>query len=81
MVSSIQIRAGRALLKWTAQDLANKAGVAVSTIRRIELIEGVLNINKSTLLAIKLAFESAHVEFIGEPDKNPGVRLLTQREK
>ncbi len=80
MVSSIQIRAGRALLKWTAQDLANKAGVAVSTIRRIELIEGVPNINKSTLLAIKLAFESAHVEFIGEPDKNPGVRVITQRD-
>ena len=80
MVSSIQIRAGRALLKWTAHDLANKAGVAVSTIRRIELIEGVPNINKSTLLAIKLAFKSAHVEFIGEPDKNPGVRLITQRD-
>ena len=79
MISNIQIKAARAILKWTALDLADKSGVGVATIRRIELVDGVAEANKTTMQAIKLAFESAHIEFIGEPDKNPGVRLITQR--
>ena len=41
MISTEQIRAARALLRWTAQNLADVSGVGVATIRRIELMDGV----------------------------------------
>ena len=36
MITSGQIRAARAMLKWTASDLADASGVGVATVRRIE---------------------------------------------
>ncbi len=76
MISSSQIRAAKALLRWSGEDLANKAGVSLSTIRRTEASEGVPEgQNMKTLIAIKKALEAAGVEFIGSPDDRPGVRL------
>ena len=81
MITSSQIRAARALLKWSAEMLSDKSGVGAATIQRYEVSEGVPNANVRTLTIIKKTLEEAGIEFIGEPDKNPGVRLLTQREK
>ncbi len=76
MISSSQIRAAKALLRWSGEDLANKAGVSLSTIRRVEASEGVPDTqNMKTLLSIMKALEDAGVEFIGSPDDRPGVRL------
>ena len=76
MISSSQIRAAKALLRWSGEELANKAGVSLSTIRRVEASDGVPETqNMKTLLAIKKALEDAGVEFIGSPDDRPGVRL------
>lgn len=76
MISSSQIRAAKALLRWSGEDLASKAGVSLSTIRRVEASEGVPEgQNMKTLVAIKRALEGAGVEFIGSPDDRPGVRL------
>lgn len=76
MISSSQIRAAKALLRWSGEDLASKAGVSLSTIRRVEASEGVPEgQNMKTLVAIKRALECAGVEFIGSPDDRPGVRL------
>ena len=74
-ISMAQIRAARALLRWTAQDLADASGVGVATIRRIEVIDGIPSTNLRTLSAIQTALESAGIEFIGSPDDAPGVRL------
>jgi len=79
MISSSQIRAARALLKWSAEMLSDKSGVGAATIQRYEVSEGIPNANVRTLTAIK-TLEEAGIEFIGEPDKNPGVRLITQRD-
>jgi transcriptional regulator with XRE-family HTH domain len=76
MISSVQIRAGKALLRWSGEDLASRSGVSLSTIRRAESGEGIPEgQNIKTLLAIKNALENAGVEFIGSPDDRPGVRL------
>lgn len=76
MISSAQIRAAKALLRWSGEDLAKMAAVSLSTIRRVEASEGVPEAqNMKTLLAIKKALENAGVEFIGSPDNRPGVRL------
>ena len=76
MISSKQIRAAKAMLKWSGENLAKKSGVSLSTIRRIESSEGVPEgQNMKTVVAIKTALEKAGIEFIGTPDDKPGVRL------
>ena len=35
MISGAQVRAARALLGWTAKELARKANVGISTVQRI----------------------------------------------
>lgn len=75
MITSDQIRAARALLQWSAQDLADSAGVGIATVRRFETIDGVPTGQVRVLSAIQLALEDAGVEFIGTPDDRPGVRL------
>jgi len=75
MISSAQIRAARALLRWSALDLAEKSKVGVATIRRIELNDGIPSSNARTLDALLKTLELAGVEFIGTPEDAPGVRL------
>jgi transcriptional regulator with XRE-family HTH domain len=70
-----QIRAARALLNWTAQDLANASMVGVATIRRAEGESGPTRMIPSTLTAIRTALETAGVEFIPENGGGAGVRL------
>jgi transcriptional regulator with XRE-family HTH domain len=76
MLSACQIRAARALLRWSADDLAKSSGIGVATIRRIELADGVPSSNARTLERLKRALEFAGVEFIGTAENDPGVRLL-----
>ena len=75
MISTAQVRAARVMLRWTAQNLADKSGVGVATIRRMEVLEGVPSGQVRTLIAIQQTLEAAGVEFIGTPDDRPGVRL------
>ncbi len=75
LITTSQIRAARALVRWSATDLANKSGIGISTIKRLEVMSGVPAINISTMVAIQGALESAGIEFIGSPDDRPGVRL------
>lgn len=81
MLSSCQVRAARALLRWSADDLAKSSGVGVATIRRIELAEGVPSSNARTLESLKKALELVGVEFLGAPDDRPGVRLRAAQTK
>lgn len=79
MIKSCQIRAARALINWSAQDLAIKSGLGVATIRRMELAEGIPSSNAQNLDQIKKTLESLGIEFIGTPDDRPGVRLTYPR--
>ena len=75
-ITSEQIRAAKAIIRWSGEDLAQAAGVSLSSIRRIESAAGIPKAqNMRTLLAIRAALEAAGVEFIGSPDDSPGVRL------
>ena len=78
MISSAQIRAARALLRWSAADLSEASGVGTATLQRMEVMEGVPSGQVRTLMAIKDTLEAAGVEFIGTPEEDPGVRLLTR---
>jgi DNA-binding Xre family transcriptional regulator len=76
-ITSAQIRAGRALIRWSSADLSENSGVGTATIKRLEVMDGVPSGQVRTLLAIKEALESAGIEFVGSPDDSPGVRLKT----
>lgn len=75
LITTSQIRAARALVRWSANDLAAKSGVGISTIKRLEVMDGVPTINISTMVAIQKALEEVGVEFVGSPEDRPGVRL------
>lgn len=75
MIAACQIRSARALLNWSADDLANYAGVGWATIQRFESSEGIPPSRSGTLAKVKKALETAGIEFIGDPVTSPGVRL------
>ena len=74
-LTSSQIRAARALIRWTAEDLARESAVSLRTIRRAELTERDTAMTLANDLAVRRALEAAGVEFIDENGGGPGVRL------
>jgi hypothetical protein len=70
-----QIRAGRALVRWRAQDLARESSVGIATIKRAELAAGETSMTVANDLAVRRALEAAGVEFIDENGGGAGVRL------
>ena len=68
-----QVRAARALLGWTAKDLAQKANVGISTVQRVENAEGTPNVHASNLASIQSTLESAGIEFTN--GDAPGIRM------
>jgi len=76
MRSAEQLRAARALLDWSQDQLAEKSGVGVATVRRLEGQSGKLRTYSETLWKLQTALEEAGVIFIPEADSlGPGVRL------
>ena len=74
-LSSAQIRAARALLRWSVADLAQASTLGVNTIKRAEVAEEGTSLTVANDLAIRRAFETAGVVFIDENGGGPGVRL------
>ena len=75
VLSSAQIRAARALLRWSAADLAKESALGANTIRRAEVAEDGTSLTAANELAVRRALEAAGVEFIDENGGGPGVRL------
>jgi hypothetical protein len=80
-LASAQIRAARALLRWSAVDLARQSRLGVNTIRRAEVADAGTSLTAANELAIRSALESAGVEFIDENGGGPGVRLRKRQQK
>jgi ribosome-binding protein aMBF1 (putative translation factor) len=74
-LSSAQIRAARALLRWSAEDLARESSLGVTTIRRAELADDETSLTVANELAVRRTLEAGGVEFIDENGGGPGVRL------
>ncbi len=70
------VRAARALLKWTQEDLANRSNVTGNTINLWET--GKVRPTEETKAQVRQAFEEAGIEFLN--GGNPGVRLIRNRE-
>lgn len=74
-LTSAQIRAARALIRWRAEDLARESAVGVATIRRAELVDEETSMTAANNMAVRRALEAAGIEFIDENGGGPGVRL------
>ena len=81
MITGAQLRAARALLKWSAKEVAEKSGVALTTVQRLEQTDGPASGRAQTHFELQRAFEAAGVEFIGSPDDKPWVRLAGKAAK
>jgi len=76
MVTAAQIRAARALLGWSGAQLAEAAGVALQTIRRMESELGPGRSSAANVESVRRALEGAGVVFVEADDAiGPGVRL------
>lgn len=67
MITSEQVRAARALLRWEQKDLSEAAGVPLPTLKRLETMPGTLAAHGRTIGQIETAFQKAGIEFIS-PD-------------
>lgn len=77
MLTADQVRMARAALKWGVRDLARHANITAATVTRIEAGRPGY---AATLEAIRIAFESAGLEFIPENGGGVGVRFSKPKE-
>lgn len=76
MIYPVQIRAARALIAMSQQDLARASKVGLATIKRIEASGFGLSGNIRTLVRIRQALEEAGIAFLDESDGHGvGVRM------
>jgi hypothetical protein len=79
LITAAQMRAGRALVRWSADDLAKHSKLGVATVRRAEAAEGQPPITEANCDAIQRALEKAGVEFTNGDE--PGVKLRKAKGK
>ena len=65
----------RAALGWSIQVLADKSMVSVRTIKRIESEGMIGKVTPANMKLLRETLEAAGIEFIGDEDEGPGVRL------
>ena len=75
MVTIKQIKAARALLGWSQEDLAEHSAISEPTIARLESADGPIAGRPNTAEKIRAALERAGIDFIDENGGGPGVRL------
>ena len=77
-ITSEQIRAARALLRWEQRDLAQASGVSLPSVKRLETRPGDLAAQERTIVQLRKALEKAGVEFIAENGGGAGGRLKSR---
>jgi len=75
MISGRQIRAARALLGLSGQELADECGISLKTLRRYEPQNGVPAGSAKVLESIESVLKGYGIVFTGDPIKDPGVIL------
>lgn len=80
MLTGAQVRAARALLRWSAEELAARSRLGTATIKRAEATDGPLKSTPANVQAIVNAFEMAGIELIYENGGGAGVRFRAKRD-
>ena len=66
MITGLQMRAARALLGIDQRELAQRSGLSLPTIQRMESSDGVIRGNVDSLMKLVDALASGGIELIGE---------------
>lgn len=66
MITSLQMRAARALLNLGQRELADLSGLSLPTIQRMEASEDIVRGNVDSLVRLVTALDAAGLELIGE---------------
>ena len=74
MISAKQIKAARVFLDWDQRELAERSGLSLPTIQRMEKL-GVERSHVMNADKIQRALEEGGIEFILPNGGGPGVRL------
>ena len=74
MISAKQIKAARIFLGWEQRELAERSGLSLPTIQRMEKL-GVERSSAGNAQRLQQAMEAAGVEFIAENGGGAGVRM------
>ncbi len=77
MLDGRQIRAARAMLGWSREDLLKAAGISMSALLRME--SGQADSRGSTLSKVVHALANAGIEFVHREDGAIGVLLKKQQ--
>ena len=77
MITARQIRAARALLGWSQQQLADRAIVSLNALARLE--KGSVDSRVSTVNAVQKPLLKAGIEFLAADQKGEGVRLKSPK--
>ena len=72
MITASQMRAARALLGLDQRELAERTGLSLPTIQRMEASEEVIRGNVDSLMKLIAGFEEAGVELIAAGANSPG---------
>ena len=72
MITSAQLRAARALLGIDQRELAQRSGLSLPTIQRMEASNGVVRGNVESLMKLVEALASCGIELIGEGATSSG---------
>jgi transcriptional regulator with XRE-family HTH domain len=66
MITAAQLRAARALLNIDQRELAERSGLSLPTIQRMEASDGVVRGNVNSLMKLVDALGQAGIELIGD---------------
>jgi len=75
-----QLRAARGLLGWSQTELAERAGLSLPTVKRVEAGAGP-RVSDTARKKLRRTLETAGVEFIEENGGGLGVRLRKRHQK
>ncbi len=72
MITSLQMRAARALLNLGQRELADLSGLSLPTIQRMEASQDIVRGNVDSLMRLVAALDAAGLELIGEGATSEG---------
>jgi hypothetical protein len=72
MITAAQMRAARALLGIDQRDLAERSGLSLPTIQRMEASDGLIRGNVDSLMKLVAALTASGIELIGDGAASQG---------
>lgn len=78
-ITAEQIKAARAALGLTLRRISDATDIGLATLKRYEASTGIPKSRKGHLETLRSFFESAGIEFIGNAEEGPGIRIWQPR--